>query len=217
MKTAAILLFLFIFGITTLVYADSVKSIKNTVNQETTIKMDENKVPRQKKAGVAKGSMKLFTKHKVKSQSSIPYSDDGELIVSTQFNANFLTTLKEKEKSPLAKSFDNKSFDKMIYFDGFSQNAWGEKFLNFKGVAEAKSTNPGVSQSHSGSYPPGNKYFEERRILETFKLLQLKREEISKEIFMGFHFSFNPLRGHMFLEMNAIPSFEKGPGFVIPF
>ena len=212
MKTAAILLFPFIFGITTLVYADSVKSIKNTVNQETTIKMDENKAPRQKKAEVVKESMKSFTKHKVKSQPSIPYSDYGELIVSTQFNANFLTTLKEKEKSPLAKSFD-----KMIYFDGFSQNAWGEKFLNFKGVAEAKSTNPAVSQSHLGSYPPGNKYFEERRILETFKLLQLKREEISKEIFMGFHFSFNPLRGHMFLEMNAIPSFEKESGFVIPF
>ena len=211
-KTAAILLFPFIFGITTLIYADSVKSINNTVNQETIIKMDENKVVMQKKAGVEKESKKSFTKHTAKSKSSIPYSDDGEIIVSTQLNANFLKTLKEKEKSPLAKSFD-----KMIYFYGFSQNAWGEKFLKFRGVDEAKSRNPGVSPSHLGSYPPGNNYFEERRILQTFKLLQFKREELSKEIFMGFRFSFTPMSGHMFLEMNAIPSFEKGSGFIIPF
>ena len=33
---------------------------------------------------------------------------------------------------------------------------------------------------------------------------------------MGFRFSFNPVSGHVFLEMNAIPS-EKGPGLIIPF
>jgi hypothetical protein len=212
MKTAAILLFPFIFGITTLVYADSVKSINNTVNQETIIKMDENKAVMQKKAGVANKSKRSLTKHTAKFKSSIPYSDDGEIIVSTQSNANFLTTLKEKEKSPLAKSFD-----KMIYSYGFSPNAWGEKFLMFKGIEEVKSTKLSVSPSHLGSYPLGNNYFEERRILETFKLLQFKREELSKEIFMGFRFSFKPLSGHMLLEMNAIPSFEKGSGFIIPF
>lgn len=211
-KTAAILLFPFIFGITTLVYADSVKSINNTVNQETIMKMDENKAAMQKKVGVAKESKKTLTKPTAKSKSSIPYSEDGEIIVSTQFNTDFLKTLKEKEKSPLAKSFD-----KMIYFYGFSQNAWGENFLKFRGVEEAKSTNPGVSPSHLGSYPPRNNYFEDKRILQTFKLLQFKREELSKEIFMGFRFSFNPVSGHLFLEMNAIPSFEKGSGFVIPF
>ncbi len=210
MKTAAILLFLFIFGITTLVYADSVKSINNTVNQETIIKVDENKAVMQKKAELAKESKKSLTKHTAKSKSSIPNSDDGEIIVRTPFHANFLTTL--KEKSPLAKSFD-----KMIYTYGFSQNAWGEKFLKFKGVEEVKSTNLSVSPSRPGSYPPGNNYFEEKRILETFKLLQFKREEISKEIFMGFRFSFNPMRGHMFLEMSAIPYFEKGSGLIIPF
>ena len=174
--------------------------------------MDENKVAIQKRAGGTKGSIKSFAKPKPQTQSSIPYSDDGEIIVSTQFNANFLKTLKEKEKSPLAKPFDN-----MIFFNGFSQKAWGEKLINFRGVAEAKSTNPEVSPSYVRSSPPGNKYFEERKILETFKLLQFKREEIYKEIFMGFHFSFNPLSGHLFLEMNAIPSFEKDSGFVIPF
>jgi len=174
--------------------------------------MDENKAVMQKKAGVAKESKKTLTKHTAKSKSSIPYSDDGEIIVSTPFNGNFLTTLKEKEKSPLVKSFD-----KMIYFYEFSQNAWGEKFLNFKGVEEVKSTNLSVSPSHLRSYPLRNNYFEERRILETFKVLQFKKEELSKEIFMGFRFSFNPLSGHMFLEMNAIPSFEKGSGLIIPF
>jgi hypothetical protein len=212
MKIAAILLFPFIFGITTLVYADSVKSINNTVNQESIIKMDENRALMQKRAGVAKESKKPLTNLTTKSKSSISYSDHGEIIVSAQINANFLETLKEKEKSPLAKSFD-----KMIYSYGFSQNAWGEKFLKFRGAWETKSTQPDVRPFHLGFYPSGSNYFEERRILETFKLLQFKREELSKEIFMGFRFSFNPVSGHMFLEMNAIPSFEKGSGLIIPF
>jgi hypothetical protein len=212
MKIAAILLFSFIFGITTLGYADSVKSINNTVNQETIIKMDENKAVMQKKVGVARDSKKSLTKTKAKSKSSIPYSEDGEIIVYTQFHANFLTTLKEKEKSSLAKSFD-----KMIYSYGFSQNAWGEKFLMFNGVEGVKSTNLTGNPSHLESYPHRNNYFEERRILETFKLLQFKRGELSKEIFMGFHFSFKPLSGHMLLELDATPSFEKGSGLIIPF
>jgi hypothetical protein len=42
----AILLGLFIFGITAQLWADSVKSINNAVNQVTIMKMDENKEPR---------------------------------------------------------------------------------------------------------------------------------------------------------------------------
>jgi hypothetical protein len=209
-KTAAILLFLFIFGITAQGYADSVKSKKNTVNQETMMKIDENKVALQKKAMGSKESIKLSKKNKY--QSSIPYADYGEIVISSQFDVNFLKTLGEKKKT----SFSD-CLDKMIYSYGISQHAWGEKFLNFSGVAETKSLNSDVNQPHLGSYPPGNKIFEERRILEVFKLLQLKREEISKEIVLGFRLSFNPVRGHMFLEMNVTPSFEKGSGFIIPF
>lgn len=212
MKTAAILLFLFIFGITAQGYTDSVKSKKNTVNQDTTMKIDGNKVILQKKTVGSKESTKLLERKKAKSQSSIPYSDVEEIIVNSQFDVNFVKTLEEKKKT----SFTD-YLDKVIYFYGIPQNAWGEKFLNVKGVTEAKSSNPNGNLFYLGSYPPGNRYFEERRILETFKLLQLKREEISKEIVVGFRFSFNPVSGHMFLEMNVTPSFEKGSGFIIPF
>jgi hypothetical protein len=104
--------------------------------------------------------------------------------------------------------------DKIIFPYDFVHSAWKDKI--FMGVAEAKSSNPDVRQPNFGPYRPGNNYFEEKRILETFKHLQFKREELSKEIFMGFRFSFNPVSGHVFLEMNAIPS-EKGPGLIIPF
>jgi hypothetical protein len=211
-KIAAILLFPFIFGITILGYADSVKSIDNSANQETIMKMDENKAAMQQKVGVAREFKKPLTKPIAKFKSNIPYSEDGEIIVCSQFHVNFITTLKEKERSPLAKSID-----KMINSYGYSQNAWGEKFLMFNGVEGVKSTNLSGSPSHLGPHPLRNNYFEEKRILETFKLLQFKREELSKEIFLGFRFSFNPLSGHMLLELDATPSFEKGSGLIIPF
>lgn len=211
-KTTAILLFLFIFGITTQGYTDLVKSKKNTVNQETIMKIDENRVALQEKTVGSIGPTKLLETKKAQSQLNIPYSDVGEIIVSSQFDVNFLKTLGEKKKTLFTEYLD-----KVIYFYGVPQNTRGEKFFNVKGVTEAKSSNPNDNPFHFGSYPPGNRYYEERRILETFKLLQLKREEISKEIVMGFRFSFNPVSGHMFLEMNVTPSFEKGSGFIIPF
>lgn len=210
MKTAAILLFPFIFGITTLVYADSVKSINNNANQETVIKMDENKVAMQEKKGISENPIQTSKQPKPEVPSGIYYKDTWWIIDDAKLN--FLKILEEKRKTRIADYLE-----KMIYSYGFSQNAWGEKFLKFKEVEEVKSTNPGVSSSHLGSYSLGNNYFEERRILETFKLLQFKREGLSKEIFMGFHFSFSPVSGHMFLETNAIPSFEKGSRFIIPF
>jgi len=209
-KTAAILLFLFIFGITTQVYADSVKSRKNTANQETMMKIDENKVALQKKTGIVKDPIKTSKNHTPEFQPNISYKDRWWVIDNAKLN--FLKTLEEKKKTSSAGYLD-----KVIYSYGIPQHAWGEKFLNFSRVEEAKSLNSDVNQSHLRSYHPGNKNFEERRILEVFKLLQLKREEISKEIVLGFRLSFNPVRGHMFLEMNVTPSFEKGSGLTIPF
>ena len=209
-KSAAILLFLFIFGITNQVYADSVKSIENTVNRETIMKIDENRVALQKKTEMVKDPPKASKKHTSEFLSNISYKDRWWVTDNAQLN--FLRTSEEKKKTSLTDYLD-----KVIYSYGFPQNAWGEKFLNFRGSAEAKSLNTDVNQSHLRPNPSGNKYFEERRILEVFKLLQLKREEISKEIVMGFRLSFNPVSGHMFLEMNVTPSFEKGSGIIVPF
>ena len=205
----AILLGLFIFGITAQVWADSVKSINNAANQETIMKMDENKRSIQKKEGHAKNAVQSSKKHQTRSQPSISYTDYGLIMGNDRPDLNFLKASKEKKRSPLTEYLD-----KIIFSYDFVHSAWKDKI--FMGVAEAKSSNPDIHQPNFGSYPPGNNYFEEKRILETFKHLQFKREELSKEIFMGFRFSFNPVSGHVFLEMNAIPS-EKGPGLIIPF
>lgn len=196
-QTTAILSFLSIFGITAQVYADSVKSMKNTVNQEIIMKIDENKVALQKKA---------------KAPSSIRYSDYGEIIVSSPLDLSFSKNLEERKGSLLVHAVD-----KVIDSYDFFQNAWREKFLKVREVAEVQASSRDMDPSQWESYSIGNKYFEERKILETFKLLQLKKEEISKGICMGFRFSFNPVSGHMFLEMNVTPSFEKRSGITIPF
>jgi hypothetical protein len=209
-KSAAILLFLFIFAMANHTYADSVKSIKNTVNRETIVKIDENQVVLQKKTEMVKDPLKTSKKHKTEFQTNPSYKDRWWVTDNAQLD--FLKISEEKKKT----SFTD-YLDKTIYSYGFSRNAWGEKFLNFRGSAEAKSSKKDINQSHLQPYPFGNKYFEERRILEIFKLLQLKREEISKEIVMGFRLSFNPVSGHMFLEMNVTPSFEKGSGLIVPF
>jgi len=206
----AILLGLFIFGITAQVRADSVKSINNAANQETIMKMDENKRSIQKKEGHAKNAVQSSKKHQTRSQPSISYTDYGLIMGNDRPDLNFLKVSEEKKRSPLTECLD-----KIIFSYDFVHSAWKDKI--FMGVAEAKSSNPDVRQPNFGPYPPGNNYFKERRILETFKHLQFKREELSKEIFMGFRFSFNPMSGHMFFEINVTPPSETGTGIIIPF
>lgn len=210
MKSAAILLFLFIFGMTAKGYANSVKSKKNAVNQETLMKIDENKVSLQKNTEILNAAIKTPKKHISEFQPNILYKDRWWEIDNVKLN--FLKTLEEKKKTSLTDYLD-----KVIYSYGFPRNTWGGEFLNFRVFVETKPLNSNVNRSHLRSYPPENISFEERKMLEVFKLLQLKREEIPKEIFMGFHLSFNPVSGHIFLDMNVTPSFEKGSGLIIPF
>ncbi|NWG03097.1 MAG: hypothetical protein HXY44_09605 [Syntrophaceae bacterium] len=125
---------------------------------------------------------------------------------------NFLKIIEEKRKNRLTENFEKLDPPYL-----FSKNGWGEKILNIHSRVEAKSFHSNMAPSFGGSSPPDNKYVEERRILETFKLLQLKRDELYKELFMGIRFSFHPLRGQMFFEMNATPSLEKGSALTIPF
>jgi hypothetical protein len=209
-RKISILLPLFIFGITTQIWADSVKSLNNHVNQETIMKMEENKGALQKKKSRAKETVKSSKKSQVTSQFGIQQTDDGFMMSRSKLDINFLKAVKAK------KSLMTDFLDKVIFSYDFAQKGWRNHFPSFMEVAEAKSSDPDVSQSVLRSYPTGSRHFEEEKILDTFKLLQFKRKDISKEIFMGFRFSFNPVRGHVFLEMNAIPS-EKGPGLIIPF
>jgi hypothetical protein len=206
----AILLTLFIFAIFIQVWANPVKSINDAANQETIMKMEENKGALQKKKSRAKETVKSSEKSQVTSQFGIQQTDDGFMMSRSKLDINFLKAVKAK------KSLLTDLLDKVIFSYDFAQKGWRNHFLSFMEVAEAKSSDPDVNQSVLRSYPTGSRHFEEEKILDTFKLLQFKRKDISKEIFMGFRFSFNPVRGHVFLEMNAIPS-EKGPGLIIPF
>jgi len=88
--------------------------------------------------------------------------------------------------------------------------------LNLQKVSEIKASHRDFDLFASRPYPTRNIHFEEEGILRTLKLLQSKRDEIFKEIFMGFRFSFKPMSGHIFLEMTVTPS-EEGPGVIIPF
>lgn len=206
----AILLTLFIFAIFIQVWANPVKSINDAANQETIMKMDENKGALQKKKSQAKETVKSSKKSQVTSQFGIQQTDDGFMMSRSKLDINYLKAAKAK------KSLLTDLLDKVIFSYDFAQKGWRNHFPSFMEVAEAKSSDLDVSQSVLRSYPTGSRHFEEEKILDTFKLLQFKRKDISKEIFMGFRFSFNPVRGHLFLEMNAIPS-EKGPGLIIPF
>jgi hypothetical protein len=206
----AILLTLFIFAIFMQVWANPVKSINDAANQETIMKMDENKGALQKKKSHAKEAVKSSKKSQVTSQFGIQQTDDGVMMSRSKLDINYLKAVKAK------KSLLTDFLDKVIFSYDFAQKGWRNHFPSFMEVAEAKSSDPDVSQSVLRSYPTGSRHFEEGKILDTFKLLQFKRKDTSKEIFMGFRFSFNPVRGYLFLEMNAIPS-EKGPGLIIPF
>jgi hypothetical protein len=204
-KKVSILFPLFIFGITTSVWPDSIKSMNNTTNPLRTMKMEENRSIVQKKTESPK-------KSKARSQPVLPYSDFGAMMGDTKQDINFSKTAKEKKKPPLTDFLD-----KVIFSYDFAQNGWMGHFPSFMGVAEARSSNSGASQSHLSSQSPGNQYFEEGRILPTLRLLQPRKDESFKEISMGFRFSFNPLSGHVFLDMNATPSSEARTGIMIPF
>jgi len=211
-KKASILLTLSIFGISTQVWSNPVKSINGAANRVTIMKMDENKAPSQKKTRSAKEPVKKAKEQKGGLGSDISYSDYGAMMGTTKSYVNFLKILEERRRLQLTDSLDN-----VIYSNEFSRNAWRNKLLSFQEVNETKPSTSDFGQSSLRSHPDENKYFEEWRILTTFKLIEFRREEIFKEIFMGFRFSFTPMRGHMFLEMNAIPSSEKEPRILIPF
>jgi len=207
-----VLSLLFTLGVITQIWADPIKSINNAANQETTMKMNKNEIAIEEKTRPAKNPNASLKKHKAKFQSSTSYIDDGAIMSSKKYGVNFLEIVKEREKPLLIEPLD-----RGIYSFKFSHDAGREKFSNFQEVTKTNYSNSDFGQFILRPYQNGNKYLEEGNTLATLKLLQSKKEEIFKEIFLGFHFSFNPMSGHNFLEMNVTPSFEKGPGIIIPF
>ncbi len=207
----SILLALFIFGITVLVRSDPVKSMNHGANQKTLMKVDENKASLQKKMKLEKELIKSSKKNKPKFQPGDSSTGNSANLTSTKVDVNFLEALQKNKKVRVPDSLD-----KAILSYGVSQGPWRTDLLAYEEVSGSRSSNSDLRQSISKPYPNGNEYAEESR-KATFRLLQSKREEIFKEISMGCRFYFNPMRGHLFLEMNAAPSSEKGPGIIIPF
>ena len=64
----------FIFGIIAQAWADSVKSINDAANQETIMKMDENKGVIQKKKGPAKRPIRSSKNRNIRFYKGISYS-----------------------------------------------------------------------------------------------------------------------------------------------
>jgi hypothetical protein len=208
---AAILLPLFIFGITTQAWADAVKSVNFDANQAKIIKMSENNLVLQNKAETAKEPDKSLEKGKSTSQPRISYTDCGAVIDMTKPDAIFSKTLKKSARLQWIGFLD-----KAIYSYIFFQDTWRDKFLTLQGVLESKSSSADYGEPTLKPFPNENAA-EERRIWEAFKFLQPKKEEIIKEMFIGFRFSFYPMSGSMLLLTNATPSFDNGLGFMIPF
>jgi len=204
--------FLLIVGIITAIRAEPIKSINNGLNQETTIKMKENGMGLNKKAKPAKGSDESLKKSKAKFQSSLSYTDDEGRGSSKNFDVNLLKVTEEKKKNFLPDSLD-----KLIYVDKFSREGGSKIFLTFPEVTKTNSSNSDFGQFFLRPHQNGTNYIEEEKTLTTLKLLQPKREEIFREIFLGFRFSFYPMSRHILLEMNVTPSSEKGPNVMIPF
>jgi hypothetical protein len=210
-KKISILLTFFIFVIVIQVEANEVKSVKYTANRVTTIKMDENTGGIQGKIVPAKEHARSTKKLKAGLQSGMLFDYRGTP-ESTKVSVNFLKALTEVKKFPLGDSLY-----KVIHSYYFFQDIWRDRSLSSGEVNGAKSSNSGSRQSISNPHPMGDYYFGEGRIPPTFKLLQSKKEETFKEVFMGFRLSFDPKSAHMLVEMNISPSSEKGPGVIIPF
>ena len=195
-KKIVISLLLFIFCAAIQAWADTVKTLNRTVYQGSIIKMDENE------------AIKTQQKNNDSFQSDNFSKNDEIAIGNSESKVNLLLESQEgKERSKLIDSID-----KVISRYKIDQNVWRNEFLE----CQPKSQNSEFGQSTLKPYPDGNEDFEKGG-LTTFKLLNSKRTEIFTEIFMLFHFLFNPKGEHMFLEISSIPFSEKGRGLFIPF
>ena len=209
----SILLTFFIFVVVNQAGADDVKSMENTTNQDTAIKMDENRVGVQKKMESTEESVTSLKKLNPRLQSTTSYSGPNRGTTTgsrTKLRLNFLKLLEQKKKLYLSDSLH-----KAIYSYEFFQDPWRDRFLRSPETNGTNNFGPAAPNRYLNS--DGEKYLEEGKIQSTLKLLQLKKEEVFNEIFVGFRFSFGAKNTHTFPEMRISPSFEKGAGLIIAF
>ena len=206
-----ILLILFIFAIVTHAWSDPDKSMNVAANRVTAMKMDENKGVVQKKRKPAQKPAGSIKKESSKSQSALRCPKDGATLSSTKSDVDFLKAVVEKRK---ARWID---LDQILNSPEFLRSTCNKNFFGSREAPTTISSNADFSQPISRPFPAGSKYFEGGTKLEILRHLESKKEEILREIFMGLRFSFTPTSRHVVLEMNVSPSYERGPGIIIPF
>ena len=206
-----ILLILFIFAIVTQAWSEPDKSMNVTKNRATAMKMDENKGVVQKKRKPTLMSPRSIRKDNSKSHSALRCPEDGVTIASMKSNVDFLKAVVEKRRNRWI------DFDQILNSPEFLRTTCNHNFFGSREAPMIKALNVDSNQPISKPFPPGSNYFEGGTRLETLKHLETKKEEILREIFMGLRFSFTPISRHVVLEMNVIPSYERGSGLIIPF
>ena len=179
-------------------------------HQERIIKVEINKGTLQKKKGHVKTTAKSSGKSQNRSPKMIPYVDYGAMMGKPILSLNFIKAVEEKKRSSWAECLDRVTSSYAI-----ARHASRNNLFNFMGNAEAQPSKPEPNPSLWGALSKENKYLGDSGVLEKFKLLQPKKEDLFKEISMGFRLTINPVSGHVFIEMNVTPS-DKVNGFILP-
>jgi hypothetical protein len=130
--------------------------------------------------------------------------DDKILFIS------LLENLRDNKKVKLMESID-----RLFSLYKIGETTWRYQFLDHQEVKETEPFHSNFSPSISKLQSKSDRYIEEGGAKLIFELLQSKLKRT--EIFILFHLFFNPKGDPMFLEMNLIPSSDKGVNFIIPF
>jgi len=206
----------FIFVTVAPAAADDVKSMKDTRNQETTIKVHGNGIIFQKSKTPTGQPMRSLKQLNAGLQPTHSYlaTDYGAIMGTAILCVNFLQTMEGTKKL-----HPTDSLHQVIYSYAFFRDPWKDRLLKSGESNGTDSSNSNLGQPILRLYqnPNVDKYFEEGKIGSTLKLLQWKREEIFNEIFMGLRLSFGLKSKPMLVELNISPFPEKGPGLLIAF
>ncbi len=202
-KRISILLILSIFAITTYAWGAPEKSVNNAANGGTAMKMHDNKGVLEKKGKPASEPIKSSKKRNTRSQSARPRQDDRPITGGIRKDVDFLKAVEEKKGTKWIALDPSISSSELL-----PRNVHCEVLSLRESLAGESSSKP---------FPGVSQYFEAGTKLQTLRLLESRKEEVLKEIFMGLRFSFPPVSRHVVLEMNVAPHSEKAHGLIIPF
>ena len=198
----SILLVLSIFATISHVWSGPEKLMKDEANGATTVKMHENKGLLQKKWKPVPKSNKSPKKRGTPSQSTL-CPNDGPITGSIKRDMDFLKAVEAKRETRWI------GLDEIISSVEFLPINFNSALLSSPEALAGKTS--------SKPFPASIQSVEGGTRLETFRRLELKKEELLKEIFMGLRFSFTSASRQMVLELNVAPLSEKVPGLIIPF